>query len=158
MAELRWHGDEIRRRLEAEMGKRLRACAIAVSNRAKKLLSVEGTGVANREGYVGPGQYKMFSGGTVINQTDSRKGKKKKLLYNEFPSRPGEPPHVQTGRLRASVAWEQNGMVARVGTGVVYGRHLELGTDKMAARPWLKRSLFEMVPSINIVMSRPFRG
>lgn len=68
------------------------------------------------------------------------------------PSAPGEPPHRRTGRLRASVAREVvregSATVGRVGTNVKYGRWLELGTSRMAARPWLRRALVEMRPAI----------
>lgn len=57
------------------------------------------------------------------------------------PSRPGEPPRVDTGRLRSSITHEVvsklKGIVGRVGTNVKYGRYLELGTSKMLPRPWL---------------------
>jgi phage gpG-like protein len=45
------------------------------------------------------------------------------------PSRPGQPPHVDTGYLRQSITWILNdkALRLRVGTGVIYGRILELG-------------------------------
>lgn len=57
-------------------------------------------------------------------------------------SAPGEPPAVQTGRLRQSVATEisNDGMVGKVGTDLEYGRELEQGRSNMAPRPWLKPS------------------
>ena len=57
-------------------------------------------------------------------------------------SAPGEPPAVQTGRLRQSVATEisNDGMVGKVGTTLDYGRELEQGRSNMAPRPWLKPS------------------
>lgn len=58
-----------------------------------------------------------------------------------IPSRPGEPPRVDMGRLRSSITHEivseLRGIVGRVGTNVKYGRYLELGTSKMLPRPWL---------------------
>lgn len=60
-------------------------------------------------------------------------------------SRPGMPPHVDTGRLRASITHEVEtrllNIIGRVGTNVKYGRWLELGTSRMAARPWLRPAL-----------------
>jgi hypothetical protein len=57
-------------------------------------------------------------------------------------SAPGEPPAVQTGRLRQSVATEisSDGMVGKVGTTLDYGQELEQGRSNMAPRPWLKPS------------------
>ena len=58
-------------------------------------------------------------------------------------SAPGEFPKTDTGRLVASIKTESSagGLIFRVGTNLRYGRHLEFGTLKMAARPWLARTL-----------------
>lgn len=122
-----WYGDDASRQINAEMKRRLAACAIAVTNHAKKLIGIDGTGVD--------------SNGT--------------LIPNVNPSKPGDPPHKQGGELQGSVAWSMVGVVARVGTHIKYGRWLELGTSKMAARPWLRRALFEMTPRINMLLSKP---
>lgn len=54
------------------------------------------------------------------------------------PSAPGSPPHVDTGALRASIHVEKPKKLTRdIMDGVEYGVHLEFGTTRMAARPWL---------------------
>ena len=55
------------------------------------------------------------------------------------PSAPGEPPHMDTGALSASVHVhpKERELERDVGDGVEYGLPLELGTSRMAARPWL---------------------
>lgn len=54
------------------------------------------------------------------------------------PSAPGEPPAIDTGTLRASIHVEEVGPCVRtIGDSVEYGIHLEFGTSRMAARPWL---------------------
>ena len=57
------------------------------------------------------------------------------------PSAPGEPPAVQTGRLRNNIVHQPAtaaNLIARVGTNVPYGKHLEFGTSRgLAPRPWL---------------------
>ena len=118
-----------------ELQRRLRACAILVASHAKRLLSVEGTskGGGGRNG----------------------KGQFKRLRYNANPSAPCDPPHLQTGHLRRSVAWELAGMVARVGTNLRYGRWLEFGTSTIAARPWLRRALAECRAQIVAILSKP---
>lgn len=68
-------------------------------------------------------------------------------LNNAYPpaSMPGSPPHKRHGRLQSSISWELGsdgeGLYADIGTNVEYGRYLELGTDQMAARPYLRPAL-----------------
>lgn len=90
----------------------------------------------------------------------AKRGMKGRNVYGAFPSRPGQPPRKQTGTLQRSVTYEVNPttMTARVGTNIKYGRYLEFGTRKMAARPWLRRSLDEMRGEIKAIMRRPMRG
>lgn len=85
-----------------------------------------------------------------------KKWKKGQRVYGAFPSKPGEPPRKQHGRLRASVTYEvdPDTLTARVGTNVEYGRHLELGTRRgLAPRPWLRRALLEMRGRVNELLS-----
>lgn len=67
-------------------------------------------------------------------------------------SAPGQPPAVDTGRLRASITHEvrkeSNQIIGLVGTNVEYAPHLEFGTNKMAARPFLRPALYNNVPEI----------
>lgn len=58
-------------------------------------------------------------------------------------SAPGQYPASDTGRLASSVRMEMpqpGNLTGRVGTAVNYGPHLEFGTSRMAARPWLMPS------------------
>lgn len=93
---------------------------------------------------------KKLSIGQAVTRTKSGR------LVGLGPSTPPDPPHVLTGRLRQSIAWEvtvePNAVVGRVGTNVVYARRLELGfvgTDaagrniNQAPRPYLRPSLEE---------------
>lgn len=63
------------------------------------------------------------------------------------PSRPGQPPRVDTGLLRSSITHEVESdlfsVEARVGTNVKYGLFLEIGTEKMEPRPWLRPALMK---------------
>ena len=58
-------------------------------------------------------------------------------------SAPGEPPANDTGTLLNSinVAVDAKKLEATVGTKLGYGAHLEFGTTKMRARPWLHPAL-----------------
>ena len=133
----KWYGEQIQEMIRAEMGRRIDACCIAVEGYAKKLLSVEG--------------------GTKLTGRDSKCRFQSKIINNTNPSKPGEPPHKQSGHLLGKVAHERTGLIGRVGTSVPYGRLLELGTSRMAARPWLRRSLNAMQGFIRAVMSRPIK-
>lgn len=57
-----------------------------------------------------------------------------------YTSAPGEPPRVQTGRLKASYTHEMHETlpIGRVGTNVEYGKWLEFGTRIVAARPHVR--------------------
>lgn len=53
-------------------------------------------------------------------------------------SRPGYPPNPDTGALRASMRWARlRKNLYAVHDGVEYGAYLELGTWRMAARPFI---------------------
>ena len=61
------------------------------------------------------------------------------------PSAPGEPPRKQTARLFKSITQvvetTPSAIVLKVGTNVEYARHLEMGTSRMAPRPYLRPAL-----------------
>lgn len=56
-------------------------------------------------------------------------------------SAPGQPPATDTGRLAGSIRVEQQRLTADIGTDLIYGKYLEFGTTKMAARPFLVPAL-----------------
>lgn len=129
-SKLDFRGDEVTRAIVAELNRRLHRCAILVWNRWKELINVDGTGV----------------------------GPSGRLIYGADPSKPGEPPHKQRGRLLASAAFEVVGLVARVGTNLLYGRILELGGRNVAARPSLRVALRECRDQIRAILSAPMKG
>ena len=57
-------------------------------------------------------------------------------------------PRVQTGRLRASITHETNQDSVSIGTNVVYGKYLELGTVNHPPYPWLFPSVELKKPEI----------
>lgn len=67
-------------------------------------------------------------------------------------SLPGQPPQVRRGHGRASIAVEldQAAMVARLGVrqNAAYMAWLEVGTDRVAPRPWLTRAVRECTPQL----------
>lgn len=65
--------------------------------------------------------------------------------WNAPPGPPGGKPGVRSGTLRRSIAWRPGidalSPYVDVGTVVVYGPYVELGTKNMAARPYLRPAL-----------------
>ena len=78
-----------------------------------------------------------------------------KRLYTA--SAPGEAPAIATGELRQHVKWEleQGGKVGLVGTDLEKGLHLEYGTSKMQARPWLRKSFEKSENKVKDIFQRP---
>lgn len=57
---------------------------------------------------------------------------------DQSPAPAGGPPGVDTGELRASIGWTPDGAGrVLIHDGVEYGKYLELGTEKMPARPFV---------------------
>ncbi len=128
---VQWNGDAASEHVRQRAVQFLTRAAITVERRAKELLSVPGTAMS------------------------IRRGEKRKRKDNQVRSAPGEPPRKQTGRLRASVTHEIDGLSARVGTNVKYGKYLELGTKRgVSPRPWLRRALAEMQTQVNALLAQ----
>ncbi|HWB13401.1 MAG TPA: hypothetical protein VG826_29520 [Pirellulales bacterium] len=76
-------------------------------------------------------------------------------------STPGQPPHTRSGAsgLMGSVFYwvnaDTSNPFAVVGTSLKYGLYLELGTYKMAARPWLRPALYKTLAKLKAIMTKP---
>lgn len=84
--------------------------------------------------------------------------KSQKTVYNFTHSRPGNPPFKQTGNLRMSIAYEVVNLVGRVGSNIkkpAYPLYLELGTRRMAARPYLRKALIRHRLTLMQILTRP---
>lgn len=58
---------------------------------------------------------------------------------NHVPSKPGEPPNQDTGRLGDNIETVQRGpLLVEVSSNAPYSTPLEFGTSKMAARPFMR--------------------
>lgn len=58
---------------------------------------------------------------------------------NHVPSKPGEPPNQDTGRLGDNIETVQKGpLLVEVSSNAPYSTPLEFGTSKMAARPFMR--------------------
>lgn len=62
----------------------------------------------------------------------------------------GPSPKSRSGRLADSlfVRLDPDGLGGSIGTGLAYGRHLEFGTSKMPAHPWLLPTFERLKPEI----------
>lgn len=70
-------------------------------------------------------------------------------------SAPGEPPARRTGRLVGSFQVVPTGRYRiLVGSPLVYARHLEVGTSRMAPRPYFRRTLRENRRRLQSILSR----
>jgi hypothetical protein len=135
MSELAWFGREIFTRATEANVVAMEKSVVLVEENAKKIM---GTGATS-------------------GKKSRRSGKGKSRKFHR-PSAPGEPPAIDIGILKSSVAHKIekketsiNGFVgsdidhirkrAGAGTDVQYGFYLEVGTVKMQARPWLRPAL-----------------
>ena len=77
-----------------------------------------------------------------------------------YTSAPGEPPRVQTNRLRASYTHEMHEAppIGRVGTNVEYGKYLEFGTRTVAARPHVRPVLHALRGAYRAIFGVKTRG
>lgn len=122
---------------EKEMRRRMEAAAIHLVNSVREMISTPSRTVGSRT---------------------TRTGRTVKVLgpRGSDRSKPGEPPHKDYGTLRSSITWEvtvtPDRITARVGSPLAYSRYLELGTRKMAARPFLRRALAEQGDAIRAII------
>jgi HK97 gp10 family phage protein len=131
---MEWSGEQFVAQVEAKARRNVEAACIHVQNQVRFLISTPSRTV-------------------TYAQRKNRKGemKTKKILgpRGSNRSKPGEAPHKDTGTLRSSIAHQmQEGPSGLVGSALAYARHLELGTKKMAPRPYLRRTLAQEKPAI----------
>lgn len=85
------------------------------------------------------------------------------MRHGQPPSLPGQIPHYDTTKLYKSVFWKrQSRLVRRVGVPAIqvpgrglvsYGLFLELGTRKMAKRPYLRPTFEKQWPNIRRIIT-----
>ncbi len=108
--------DDFLNSVERELAKNMERAAIHLKNQIKQNLNVE-------------------------NPYWRGKGAKGVWYHGTEPSQPGEFPRKIRGDLIRSIAHEMEGTTAYVGSNLDYASFLELGTSKMAARPFLRATL-----------------
>ena len=90
----------------------------------------------------------------VLAAEGERRAKELVSIQGPPRSSPGNPPHMDTQQLHDGITSEVDAgqMAARFGTDVPHGFMLEVGTSKMAARPWLRRSAMELTSRADRVL------
>jgi HK97 gp10 family phage protein len=73
-----------------------------------------------------------------------------------IPSPPGQPPHLQTGALRASVQYAELLTVTKqrayvVGPTEKYGKYHEFGTSRHQKRPFMRPAIFNVMRTLRRV-------
>jgi hypothetical protein len=110
---------------------------------------------------------RAIAAGTILVQTETKrllnlKSGPTKTNPDFPPSEPGEPPAKRTGTLDRSIDSEtvetRGEFIGRVGTNLKYGFWLELGTRRMAARPYLRPALTSQRKRILALLKRSFRS
>lgn len=108
----------------------------------------------------------VMAGGFVIEgaaKVSMAQGGKGQLYGNHRASKPGDPPAIDLGTLVNSIntvlksssttdAW------ANVGTGVEYAPHLEFGTSRMEARPFLRPAWDNNIDKVKGAMRHQLKG
>lgn len=115
---LKWYGSKVLAKIEGKTERVLDRGSIMIVNKVKKIMRQPKTG----EHYP------------------------RKVTRS---SAPREAPAVQTGKLRGSIHWLKPKPFTRlIGTNLAYGFFLEVGTSKMAARPFLRPAFKRESPKI----------
>ena len=83
------------------------------------------------------------------------KGKKGVWYKGQDPSKPGESPKKIRGDLQRSIAYAMSAdrKEAYVGTNIDYGFYLEVGTSRVAPRPFLRSTLLAEQATIAKIIS-----
>ncbi len=123
--------DDVLTDLEKKLGQNLERAAIYLKSKIKENLNTTGEPYLASEGPSGR-HYK-----------------------NEDVSAPGEFPHKMLGNLQRSVAhaMEADKSKAYVGSNLAYALYLEVGTSKMAARPFFRPTLLAEADAIAKILA-----
>lgn len=147
---LEWRGEEWRSRLVVALNKGLANAAAVMADQAVKNMGTEGGGVRGSANKVNP----------ATGEHGPRLRFKKKRWIS---APPGAFPGIRKRQLTNSITFaspEQlgTGLRAAFGTALKYGRYLEFGTSKMAARPWIRRSATMAAPRAEAMFIRTVKS
>jgi len=126
-SKLEWHGKEFEKHLSQATATGLKRAGTFYWQKCREAVSRPNTGVSVKVTRGVPG------------------GNKRTRTIYPNPSKPGEPPKLRTGfgRRNIVVNHDPKGKYTRVGVSAngMYMFYLEVGTRRVARRPWLLRTL-----------------
>ena len=133
--ELNWHGDEVWGKVNLAVAAKIgEACFLVLAESKRRMRDDPKTGIVYRKPFAKQATWQA--------------------------SAAGEAPAIVSGTLYQSMTTEVSAptgtgdMEGRVGTNVEYARYLELGTNRMAARPFLAPALMLTAPLINALFAK----
>jgi len=156
---VKWYGEQVQMKIRRHLAVRLELAARTLRDRIREALGRKRAGtraerhIRSLEERVRMGDVALAraAAGEAMSNAAARRvaglGNARAALAAAARafgvSAPGDYPSMRTGHLRRNVQQEtdRERLIARVGTNVLYGKFLEFGTRKMAARPWLSRGL-----------------
>ena len=94
----------------------------------------------------------------AVKIVSANEGGSQQVRYNPkrtvSVSRPGDPPHTDTGRLRQSIKFNFKDDMGEVGSNLKYAAWLEFGTENMSARPWLSTAVVNVTKDIQKIFAK----
>jgi HK97 gp10 family phage protein len=125
-----WHGDEFLKLTAKELGDNLEKAAVYLKGKVKDKI--------NRSE-----PYTRYVGDHGV------------YYDGQDPSSPGEEPKKITGALQRSIThrMSEDRLQAFVGSNLDYAYFLEVGTAKMAARPFLRSTMLEEADALTSIVA-----
>jgi hypothetical protein len=154
LCSIAWDGAPLQDKLHREMVKRLRVASEKLRRRVVVKVGVSGWGFSASGKMAGH----RVSKARVMPANKKRDLGVRSVGY--WPSRPGEPPHADTGLLKRSIFYTVHAsyLNAIIGTNLKYGVPLEIGSDRMAARPYLRPALAEAQGELRAILTKKLPG
>ena len=141
-----WRGDEAIKRVGNRARRNVLEACVLVENLVKMSMKKGGRTESGELETIG---YVTKTGGLRQKRVEPGTGRKAEKI-GTYVSKPGEVPRVQFARLKGSITHELHPVlpIGRVGTNVIYGKFLELGTGRMAPRPFMRPAMHRAEPII----------
>jgi hypothetical protein len=128
-SQLKWFGKQFEKTLAAATAEGLKRAGVFYHQRCQQVVSKPNTGRS-----------------VPVRRRVPGGNKRSRTIYPN-PSKPGEAPRLRTGFGRKNIVinHDPKGRYVRIGVSQngMYMFHLEVGTRRIARRPWLMKTLIE---------------